>query len=692
MSEHLSSLFAPRTVAVIGASPRPGSVGGEILRNIIRCGYRGKVYPVNPKYTEINGILCYRSVDALPVTVDVAIIAVKRELVPGIVKDCGKAKVKNAVVITAGFKESDEEGKRLEDELRNIAKRYEINLIGPNCMGIINSSPSVSLNASFSRFFPKSGDIAFISQSGSLGETFLEFFDRMGIGLSMFINLGNRAGLTENDILVALSDTPEVRTIFFYLESFADPQALRSIAENIGQNKRLLVFKAGRTKAGAAAAASHTGALASSDSIVDAFLKQSGIIRVSSLNEAFIALRAFTTPIFPKGRRIMILTNAGGAGIVAADASERSGLEIPNFSSKTCKKLASFLPPEASIDNPVDMLATATASDYERALRTSLGEVDAALIIFRPPVVLTDPAEEVADGILRVHSKTAKPIVACTLSESEIVKPFQQTLTRAGVPVYTMPEDAVEALRFLYQAGKTHTDSKTDHFKPDQAQAARTIEQAKSAGRQILSFAQGADILRAYGIPIPPYTYVEKGNINKFIREIGFPLVAKIDAPNLLHRFEKGAVITDITDRSALRNAIDTLRKVMTRERLNGRILLQPMLAGRELIIGMKQDPSFGPVLIFGIGGTLVEALQDISFGVAPISPGQAEEMIRAIRAFPLLGNFRGQPAVDIQSLALFIHRLGTLSLDFPWIEEIDLNPFIAGKTAAAVDILIKLK
>ncbi len=392
-------------------------------------------------------------------------------------------------------------------------------------------------------------------------------------------------------------------------------------------------------------------------------------------------------------RRTTILTNAGGAGIIAADACERVGLEVPNLSDHTREELASFLPPEASVGNPVDMLATATASDYERALRTSLGEVDAALIIFRPPVVLTDPVEEVAMGILRVYSQNnTKPLVACTLSESEVVQPFHRVLTQAGIPVYTMPEDAVKALRFLYQAGKVPTDQTTDHFQPDRVKAARIIKQARSEGRQSLSFAQGADILRAYGIPASVYTYVEEGNLDEFIGKVGFPLVAKIDAPELFHRFEKGAVITNIADRSSLENAIVSLQTVIEKDKLNGRILLQPMLSGRELIIGMKQDPSFGPVLMFGVGGTLVEALQDVSFGVAPIGPRQAEDMIRTIRAFPLLGKFRGQSAVDIQSLALFIHRLGMLSLDLPEIEEIDLNPFIAGETAAAVDIMIKLK
>ncbi len=695
MPKDLSSLLSPRAVTVIGASPRPGSVGGEILRNILRFGYRGEVYPVNPNHNEIDGVRCYASVKDISAPIDLALVAVKRERAIGVVRDCGEAGIENIVLITAGFKESGSEGARLEAELRATVARYGINLVGPNCMGIINSSPAVSLNASFSRFFPKPGDIAFISQSGSLGETFLEFFERMGLGVSLFVNLGNRAGLTENDLLEGLENNPDIRTIFLYLESFADPRALRSLAERIGQDKRILVLKAGRTQAGAAAAASHTGALATPDAVVDAFLRQSGIIRVLSIEETLVALRALGHPTLPNGNKIAILTNAGGAGILAADACERWGLRVPRFSTETQNALSSFLPEEASTGNPVDMIATAGATDYERALGVSLGEADAALVIFRPPVVLAEPAEAVAERILAAAAQQEKkPIVACTLSEAGIVKPFQERLTRAGIPVYTMPEAAVRALYFLYRIGKRRAvfESEIDSFHPDRARALRAIEQAKTAGSPSLSFSQGAEVLSGYGIPVSPYTYAEEGKIDEFIREVGFPLAAKIDAPGLFHRFERGAVITDIPDRSSLEHAIGTLEGIMKDEGLEGKILLQPMLCGRELIFGMKRDPSFGPVLMFGIGGTLVEALQDVAFGVAPVHPNQAEEMIRSIRAFPLLEAFRGQPAVEIRPLSLFIHRLGRLALEIPEIEEVDLNPFIVGETAAAVDILIRLK
>jgi len=694
MSKDLSLLLAPRAVAVVGASPRAGSVGGEILRNILRFGYRGAVYPVNPNHPQIEGIQSYPSVRDIPAPVDLAVVAVKRDQVLEVVRSCGVAGIPNLVIITAGFKESGPAGAALEDSLRRTVERYGINLVGPNCMGIINSSPTVSLNASFSRWFPNPGDIAFVSQSGSLGETFLEFFDRMGLGVSLFVNLGNRAGLTENDLLESLEHASHIRTILLYLESFADPPGLRPLVERIGREKRLLVLKAGRTHAGAAAAASHTGALAAPDAIVDAFLRQTGVIRVFSIEEALVALRALSHPVLPSGRRTAIITNAGGAGIIAADACERWGLEVPRFSEKTRKALSAFLPPEASTGNPVDMIATAGSADYERALRIALTEADAVIVIFRPPVVLGEPVEAVAARILRV-SAPGKAIVACTLSESEITEPFTRRLSAAGIPVYTMPEQAARAVSFLAHAGKRTPapESRKDGFQPDRARAARIIAEAKREGRENLSFSQGAALLSAYGIPVSPYAYADEDRVEDFTARVGFPLVAKIEAPGLFHRFERGAVITGIPDRAALERAIESLKGIMKREGLaRGRVLLQPMLSGRELIFGMKRDPSFGPVLMFGLGGTLVEALRDVAFGVGPVYPEQAEEMIRSIRAFPLLGPFRGQPGVDIHPLAFIIHRLGRLSLDIPEIGEIDINPFIAGKTAAAVDILIKLE
>ncbi len=697
MPKDLTKLLAPRGVAVIGASPRPGSVAGEILRNVVRCGYTGAVYPVNPKYDVVDDLQCYRSVSDLPSGVDLAVLAINRDLVLDAVEECAQTGIHNLVIITAGFKESGDDGVKREERLERLIEEKELNVVGPNCMGIINSDPAVCLNASFSRWFPHDGEIAFVSQSGSLGETVLEFFAEMNLGISQFVNLGNRAGLSENDFLEHLANDDHIRLVFLYLESFADPYLFRRLVERVGRSKPVVVLKSGRTQAGAAAVASHTGSLTTSDAIVDAFLTQSGAIRVSSIKEALTVLGAVKWGVIPESNKTVILTNAGGAGIIAADACEREQIAVPALAPAVTVKLASFLPPEAGLGNPIDMIATASSADYERTLHETLPTVDAAIVIFRPPLVFKEATEAVADGIVRVAEENpGKPILVCTLSRSADLSEFRNRLAAARVPVYTMPEAAVDALASLCYVSRLRRVKRAPdrHCSVDREQAMAIVDKARAAGREALTFAEGAKLLSCYGIPVCSFSYVdEESAIEAFAAKATYPLVAKVDAPDLFHRFEHGAVITGIKDVEGLRAAFHKLKTVIENKRLaNGRILLQPMLDGRELILGMNRDRAFGAVLMFGIGGTFVEALKDVSFGVSPVSVEHARSMIQSIRAFPLLREFRGQPAVDISRLATILHRLGRLSLDIPQIAEIDLNPFMAGQEMAAVDVLIRLQ
>jgi len=697
MPRDLSKLLSPSSVAVVGASARPGSVAGEILRNIKRCGYRGAIYPVNPKYEAVEELACYPSVASLPAPVDLAVLAINRDLVLDAVTQCGEAGIRDLVIITAGFKESGPEGAEREDALRELIRHYDLNVVGPNCMGIINTAPDAQLNASFSRWFPENGEIAFISQSGSLGETVLEFFPGMELGVSQFVNLGNRAGLTENDFLTYLAADDHVRIIYLYLESFADPAGFRRCMKGIGGKKPVVVLKAGRTKAGAAAVASHTGSLATSDGIVDAFLAQSGAIRVASIRESLTVLGAAKWGALPAGRRAAILTNAGGAGILTADACERAGIEVTPMPEEVRERLASFLPPEAGLRNPIDMIATADAAQYERALRESLAAVDAAIVIFRPPLVFKERPEAVAEGILRVVGELPdKPVLVCTLSHSEAVTAFRRHLQRAKIPVYTMPDTAVDALQSLCRVGELRRidggAEPEDRFDREAARA--VIERVGRTERESLSFEEGAAVLSAYGIPVCPFAAVEHArDAAAFAEEVGYPVVAKLDAPGLYHRFERGAVITGIGGPQELSRAVRRLTELIDEGGWGeARILMQPMVSGRELILGMNRDPAFGAVLMFGVGGTFVEALKDVSFGLAPLSRAQARRMIGAIRAFPLLQEFRGHPAVDLDALSTTLHALGALAIDLPMIQEIDLNPYMVGEAAAAVDILVKLK
>jgi len=699
MKNDLSKLLKPQAVAIVGASPREGSVAGTILRNLQSCGFSGDIYPVNPKHEMVLGFTCHPSIGQLPDTTDLAILAINRNLVLQAVEECGERGIRNLVIITAGFKEAGAEGERLEEALRDLITRYDLNVVGPNCMGIIHHSEGVKLNASFSRWFLTGGGIGFISQSGSLGETLLETFEDAGLGVSTFINLGNRAGLTENDFLRQLADDPQCRAIFLYLESFAEPNEFRRILETINQDKPVVVLKAGRTEAGAAAVASHTGSLSSPDAIVDAFLRQCGALRVTTIDEALSALRVLQKGVLPAGNRVAILTNAGGAGIIAADACERLGIDVPALPEDVRAKLREFLPPEAGYGNPVDMIATAGSSDYENALETMLPSVDAAIVIFRPPMVYNEPVESVADGILRVLAKMPdKPVLVCTLSRSDMVNPLVERLQEQWIPSYVMPETAVSAVDVLCRVKALVVEAQlADEAQPEahsKARADRILGQAVAEGRTGLTFGEGAEILSSYGLSVCPFAYLESLEDGvRFLKQACGPIVLKIDSPQLLHRFEFNAVITDIETNGALVEAYLQLRETIDSLRMpDAQILAQKMLSGRELIIGLDRDPSFGPAIMFGIGGTLVEALRDVAFGVSPISRSEAATMIRSIRAFPLLKAFRGQPAVDLEALIDVITRLAQLAADCPGIAELDLNPVIAAAEGTyAVDILFRI-
>lgn len=697
MRDTLGELLRPTSVAVVGASPRSGSVAGSILKNLHDCGFEGSLYAVNPKYDTVLDLPCVHTIQDLPATVDLAVLAINRGLVLDAVRACGEHGIRNLVIITAGFKEAGAEGERLEAELRELVQSYQLNVVGPNCMGIIHHAHGTRLNASFSRWFLTGGGIGFISQSGSLGETLLESFEDAGLGVSTFINLGNRAGLTENDFLRQLADDPDCKAIFLYLESFADPHEFRAILQSMHRTKPVVVLKAGRTQAGAAAVASHTGSLASPDDIVDAFLRQCGALRVTTIDEALGALRVLQRGVLPEGNRVVILTNAGGAGIIAADACERVGIDVPPISDAMQTRLREFLPPEAGYGNPVDMIATAGSSDYEQTLEVTLSEADAAIVIFRPPMVYNEPVENVAEGILRVVSKQAgKPVLMCTLSRSDMVTPLVDRLQEEWIPSYVMPETAVNAMDVLCRVKALETADRGAAEVPEQARRAAQalISNATDQGRTGLYFDEGAELLAAYGIDVCPFAYPEtEAAACEFLKTAAGAIVLKIDSPQLLHRFEYDAVVVGIENEDDCKEAFARLRDTMNSLQLeNARVLAQKMLSGRELILGLERDPSFGPAIMFGIGGTLVEALRDVSFGVAPISNGEAGTMIRSIRAFPLLEAFRGQSAVDLDALIETITKLSQMAVDCPRIAELDLNPVIATDSGTyAVDILFRL-
>ena len=695
----LHGIFAPQSVAVIGASIRPESVGRAVFSNVMRYGYTGVVYPVNAKARSIMGVRAYPSVLEIPDPVDLAVIIVPSPGVGQVLQECGQKGIKGAIVITAGFKELGGEGIKKEAEVLNAARQSGIPLLGPNCLGIINTDPGVSLNASFSRLMPSSGNIALVSQSGAVGVAALEYAQSEKIGLSKFVSVGNKADLNENDFLAYLQEDPRTDVILLYLEDLADPGRFFQLAERNSPRKPIMAIKSGRTAAGAKAASSHTGALAGSDAAYDALFAQCGVIRVESLEELFDYALAFATQPLPAGNRTAIVTNAGGLGIMATDAAERYGLAMANFGAETLARFREVLPPAANIHNPVDVLGDAHEDRYAAALEGVLADkqVDGAIVISTPQLMTNLAA--IAAAVSRVASGHQKPTLVCQMALGEI----EETLTilsRGRLPHYHFPEEAVRALaamaryarnlsRPLYQV-KAFADV-------DRERVAQVLAGAKKEGRQFVLEPEAHQIFQAYGFPVLPRKWAHTAeDAARAAQEMGFPVALKIVSPDIIHKFEVGGVKTHIHTAEEVRRAYDRVladaRKFRPQAAVAG-VLVQKMAApGTEMILGMTRDPLFGPLLMIGLGGTLVEIFKDVMFSVAPISEEWARTMIQDLKAFPLLSGYRGEPPRDLDIIAECLERLSQLALDFPEIRELDINPLMVqarGQGAAVVDARI---
>lgn len=695
----LHGIFAPQSVAVVGASIRPESVGRAVFSNVLRYGFTGVVYPVNAKARSIMGVRAYPSVLEIPDPVDLAVIIVPSPGVAQVLQECGQKGIKGAIVITAGFKELGGEGIKREAEVLNAARESGIPLLGPNCLGIINTDPGVSLNASFSRLMPSPGNIALVSQSGAVGVAALEYAQSEKIGLSKFVSVGNKADLNENDFLAYLQEDPRTDVILLYLEDLADPRRFFQLAESSSPRKPILAIKSGRTAAGAKAASSHTGALAGSDAAYDALFAQCGVIRVESLEELFDYALAFATQPLPKGNRTAIVTNAGGLGIMATDAAERYGLAMANFGEETLTRFREVLPPAANIHNPVDVLGDAHEERYAAALEGVLADqgVDGAIVISTPQLMTNLAA--IAAAVSRVASGHQKPTLVCQMALGEI----EETLTilsQGKLPHYHFPEEAVRALaamaryarnlsRPLYQV-KAFADV-------DRERVVQVLAGAKKEGRRFVLEPEAHQIFQAYGFPVLPrkWTHTAEEAVQA-AEEMGFPVALKIVSPDIIHKFEVGGVKTHLHTAEEVRRAYDRVladaRKFRPQAALAG-VLVQKMAApGTEMILGMTRDPLFGPLLMIGLGGTLVEIFKDVMFSVAPISEEWAKTMIQDLKAFPLLSGYRGEPPRDLDIIAECLERLSQLALDFPEIRELDINPLMVhaqGQGAAVVDARI---
>jgi acetyl coenzyme A synthetase (ADP forming)-like protein len=688
---NLDSIFKPRSIAIVGATPRPGSIGREILNNLFAYEFNGKVFPVNPRHEYIHSTKSYPSVEAIPDPVDLAVIVVPAAHVQGVVEECGRKGVKGLVIITAGFRETGEEGAKREDAIIEIARRYGMRMIGPNCMGVIDATPAVRMNATFSPGIPPTGTVAFMTQSGALGVAILLAVQKLGLGFSYFASVGNKADVGAMDLLEYWENDPDTQIIAMYLESFGDPRRFTELSKRITRRKPILVVKSGSSAAGARAASSHTGSLAGLEVASEALLQQCGVNRVSSIEEMIHAVAGFVGAPVPGGNRLCLVTNAGGPAIMAVDAADGHGLQIATLSEKTRAGLRSVLPLEASVENPVDMIASAGPDQYERVLDLVLADdgVDIVIPIFVPPLMV-EPLE-VIRRITRVARARGKPVFSVLMAEEAYYARIPREIERA-VPIYRFPEDAVKVAEQMnrYRLWRARPAGEVHVFEADVDRARAIVEKKRRAGGGYLAPSDAHALLDAYRFPLCHYAVVPAGaDLRAAAKELSFPVVLKVVGATIVHKSDVGGVTVGIADAGALVEAGRAMETALKRagvfERATGFMVQEMAGAGpnaaagsaKEVILGVAQDPKFGPLLMFGMGGRYVEILRDVAFRVLPMTDIDAREMVRSIRSFPLLEGVRGDARVDIEFVEESILRLAQLVHDVEGIAELDMNPVI---------------
>jgi acetyltransferase len=687
----------PRSVAVVGASRKKVSIGREILRNLIAGGFTGPVFPVNTAADSVYSMKAYRSVEAIPDPVDLAVIVVPKQHVLKVVRSCGRKKVKSLVVITAGFRESGEEGAAREEALAAALKRYGMRMVGPNCMGIINTEPGIRLNASFANARPVPGNIGFLSQSGALGEAILSTAAELDLGLAQFVSLGNKTDVSGNDLLEYWENDPHIELILMYLESFGSPRRFTPLARRITRTKPIIVVKSGRTAAGARAAVSHTGALTGAEIATDTLLRQCGVMRVDTMQELFTLAMAFAHQPMPAGNRVAVVTNAGGPGILATDALVSAGVQLASFAAATRTRLRKALPPEASGENPVDMIASADGDRYAAVLGPVLADrgVDAALVIFVTPVYID--ALQVAQAIVAAAARTRKTILTCFMGKTHSSEAVAH-LKENGIPVYAFPENACRALTAMIQHQEylARPAGRVTRFRVKKG-AAAILRGARQQRRELLTFNEARALIEAYGLPLVPTREVkDAGTALTAARDLGYPVVLKASSARFPHKTEVGAVRLDLRTGDEVASAFEAMAPRLRRRDPEVRFHVQSMVRGGvEVILGAVADPAYGPILMFGLGGTEVEVLRDVAYSLCPVTDKEAQRLIRAIRGAALLTGFRGSEPVDLDALARWIGRLSQLLIDHPEIQEVDLNPLIVnprGRPAGVVDARIRVE
>lgn len=698
----LDPLFRPRAVAVVGASREPRAIGHLVVKNLVEGGFTGPVYPINPQARSVRGLRAWPTIEDVPDDqLDLAVIVVPAAAVPDVLEACGRKGVRAAVIITAGFREAGGDGPEREAALRALAQRHGIRLVGPNCMGVISTDPEVSLNASFAASTPLTGPVAFASQSGALGEAILARAHELGLGLSAFVSLGNKVDVSGNDLLAHWAEDPRTRVILLYLESLGNPRRFAELAERIARaGKPILAVKSGRTAAGARATASHTGALAGLDEATTTLLEQHGVLRVTRVEGLFNLARAFASQPIPAGGRVAIVTNAGGPGIMAADAAIAYGLEMAEIGPQTRSALRALLPPSASFQNPIDTIATASPQAFGSSVAAVLADpgVDALLPIYVGPA-LTDVravAREILGAIERARGVGAgnKPVLACFMGGR--ADEAREVLAAADVPSYDFPEDAAQALAAMarYRRWQARPRGTVPPPPPGLQRAAALVADAPAGW---LPAAQAFALLEAIGVSVAAPARVRTAEeAAAAARERGWPVVLKLDHPQLLHKSDRGAVRLGLADedavRAAARDMLDTIGRGLDPGPL-GLLVQRQVGPGVEVLVGANSDPSVGRVLAFGLGGVHVEVLRDVALRVLPLTDRDADELLDAIRGAPLLRGHRGAPPVDRAALRDLLLRVAALVEGCPRLAELDLNPVLALPAGAiAVDVRARLE
>lgn len=693
--------FNPNSVAVIGASEKPG-VGKAIFSNIVQ-GYSGKIFPITPSNQKVLGITAYKSVLDVPENIDLAVIATPNRIVPQVIEEVGKKKIKGVIIVSAGFKEVDENGARLEKEVGEIGNKYGTRIIGPNCLGIMSLSKTNIMNATFLKITPASGGIALVSQSGAICAATVEDAIAQGIGFSKVISMGNKVDMDENDVLELLADDEETKVIVMYLEDIHDGRKFMEIAKMITKEKKkpILVLKSGRTPEGAKAAMSHTGALMGADETYDALLTQSGVIRVDTMQELFEISTAFSKqPVPPLNGGVAIVSNAGGPAIISTDSCSKYGLRMANISSSQ-SEISKIIPPHGSARNPVDIVGDADFNRFEKVLKEVLSNENVSAVVTMCTPSATLDYNDLARTIIKTSKEYGKTMLASLMGLAEGIE-NKKILSDGGIPHFMYAEPAIRTLEAMFRYSKwiERDDPKPKEFEVNKTKVKTVFERVKKDNRTSLLEEEGYEVLKAYGFSTPKnYLATNEEEAIKSSEDIGYPVVMKIVSPDIIHKSDSGGVKIGIRNqeqaRKAFNDILNNVKNYKSDATINGVLVQEMVETAKETILGAKRDPLFGPLIMFGLGGIYVEILKDVIFRLAPINIEDAKEMIKSIKTIKLLKGVRGENPSDIEGIIESLQRLSQLITDFPEIEEFDMNPLLVlekGKGVRAVDVRIGIR